>query len=109
MYSKYHKINPNHGGSYIGYSDWIIKKKTTINSINKKDNKCFQYTVTVSLNHEEIGKNSERLIKIKRFINKYVWEGLNVPSEKHYWTQFEKKNRTMFCVLEKKKQILSMF
>ena len=31
-------------------------KKATINSINKKDNKFFQYSVTVALNHDEIGK-----------------------------------------------------
>ena len=34
---------------------WLDKsKQTAINPINKKDNKCFQYTVTVALNHEEI-------------------------------------------------------
>ena len=36
--------------------------------INKKVNKCFQYAVTVTLNHEEIGKNSEIIIKIKPYI-----------------------------------------
>ena len=29
-------------------------KKITINSINKKDNKLFQYAVTVILNHAKI-------------------------------------------------------
>ena len=31
----------------------------------KKDNKCFQYAVTVALNDEEIGKNLERISKNK--------------------------------------------
>ena len=31
-------------------------KKATINPINKKDNKCFQYAVKVALNHEKIKK-----------------------------------------------------
>ena len=35
--------------NYVYSPDWI-------NPINKKDNKCFQYTVAVALNHEEIGK-----------------------------------------------------
>ena len=35
--------------------------------INKKYNKCFQYTVTVALNHEEIGKSPGRITKIKPF------------------------------------------
>ena len=39
-------------------------KKTTINPINKKDNKCFQYAVTVALNHKEIKKNPQRIKKL---------------------------------------------
>ena len=27
LHYKCHKINPNHGGSYIDSPDWIIKKK----------------------------------------------------------------------------------
>ena len=38
--------------------------------MNKKDNKCFQYAITVVLNNEEIGKHAERITQIKRFINK---------------------------------------
>ena len=71
LYYKCHKINHNHGESYIDFPDWIKNKKATINPINKKDNKCFQYAVTVALNHEEIGKYFERITKIKLFTNKY--------------------------------------
>ena len=46
------------------------KQKTATNSINKKGDKCFQYAVTVTLNHEETGKNPERITKIKPFLNK---------------------------------------
>ena len=42
LYYKYHKINPNRGGSYIDSLDWIKHKKAAINPINRKDNKCFQ-------------------------------------------------------------------
>ena len=44
-------------------------KKVTINHINKKDNKCFQYTVAVALNYEEMKKDPQRVTKIKPFIN----------------------------------------
>ena len=71
LYYKYHKINPVHDGSYIYSPDLIKSEKATINPINKKDNKCFQYAVTVTLNHEEIGKHAERITKTKPFINKY--------------------------------------
>ena len=46
-------------------------EKATLNQINKKDNKCFQYGITVASSQEEIGKHSERIKKIKPFfINK---------------------------------------
>ena len=45
-------------------------KKATVQPINKKDNKCFQYAITVALNHEKIGKHPVRISTIKPFINK---------------------------------------
>ena len=69
LYFKCHQINHSRGGSYKDSPDWIKNKKVTINPINKKDNKSFQYTVTVTLNYEETGKNPERIAKVKPFIN----------------------------------------
>ena len=46
----YHKINPNRGGTYIDFPDWIKYKKATINPIIKKEH-CFEYSVTVALSH----------------------------------------------------------
>ena len=59
-------------------------KKATINHINKKDNKCFQYAVAVALNYEEIKKDPQRVTKIKPFINQYNSE-----------EKFEKNNVTI--------------
>ena len=83
LYYRCHKINPNRGGSHIDSSDWITNKTATINPINKKDSKYFQYAVTVALNHEEIKKDPQRITKIKPFINKYKWEEINFLSEKY--------------------------
>ena len=95
MYYKCHKINLNCGGSYIDSPDWIKNKKATINPINKKDNKCFQYAVTVALNFEEIKKYTQRTTNIKLFINKCNWEGTNFLSEKEDWKKIEKNNVTI--------------
>ena len=70
LYYKCYKINPNCAGFYVDSPDCIKNKKAVINPINKKDNKCVQYAVTVMLNHEETRKHSERITKIKPFINK---------------------------------------
>ena len=56
---------------YIDTPYWIKNKKGTINPINKKDNKYFQYDVTVVLKYEEIKNDQQRISKIKPFINKY--------------------------------------
>ena len=69
LYYKCHKINPNQGGSYTYSPEWIKIKEITINPINKKDNKCFWYVVTV-LNYEEIKKDPQRITRIKPFVNK---------------------------------------
>ena len=95
LYYKCHKTNLNRGGSYIDSPDWMKSKKGTINPINKKDNKSFQYAVTVALNYEETKKDPKRITKIKPFINKYNWEGINYPSQNNDWRKFEKNNVTI--------------
>ena len=90
-----HKINPNCDESYIDSPDLIKIKRATTNPINKKDYKCFQYTITVTLNLEEIGINPEVITKIKPFINKHKWEEINFPSEKNDWKKIEKNNVTI--------------
>ena len=50
------------------------RKKATINRQNKKDYRCFQYAVTVALNHEQTKDHPERTSKIKPFIDKCDWK-----------------------------------
>ena len=89
---KCHKIKKIHAGSYIDSSHWIKIKKATINPIYKKHNKCFQYAVTVALNHEQLGKYPKRIKKIKPLINKYNWKEINFTSKEDDWKKIEKNN-----------------
>ena len=57
-------------------------KKATINPINKKDNKCFQYAVTVTLNHKKIGKYPGKITKIKPFMYKHNSEEIIFDQKK---------------------------
>ena len=43
--------------------DWIVNKGATVNPKNERDNKCFQYSVTVALNYNKIKKKIEKLLK----------------------------------------------
>ena len=105
---KCHKIHLNCDGSYIGFPDWIKIKKAAINLLNKKITKCFQYAVTVALNHEEIKKDPQRITKIKPSINKYNCERI-------HFDDLEKvgKNKVTIALnvlyIKKKKIILLMF
>ena len=71
------------------------KQKSNIKFHQQKDNKCFQYPVTVALNYEEIKKDPQRITKIEPFINKYSWGGISVPSKKDDWKKIEKNNVTI--------------
>ena len=64
------KISLNRSGSYIDFSKLSKNKKATINPKND-DDKCFQYAVKVALNYQNIKNNSERIPKIKPFIDQY--------------------------------------
>ena len=68
LYYKLHNISLNRGGSYIDSPEWLQNKKATINPKNN-DDKCFQYALTVPLNHEQIKKDPQRITKIKPFID----------------------------------------
>ena len=37
-------------------------------------------------------KDRQRLTKVKPFINKYKWEGINIPSGKDDWKKIDKNN-----------------
>ena len=62
VYYNLNKESLSRDGSYIDSPKWLKNKKGTINLQNKKDDKCFQYALTVALNHEQIKGHPERLI-----------------------------------------------
>ena len=65
-----HKISLNRGSSYVDPPKWIKYKKVIKNPKNTKDNNCFQYSITAALNYRNICHHSERISKLKPFINK---------------------------------------
>ena len=89
LYYNFNKISLSRDGSYIDSPKWLKNKKTTVNPQNKKDDRCFQYAVTVVLNYEQIGDHPERISKIKSFIGKYDWKEIDFPSEGKDWKKFE--------------------
>ena len=76
LYYRLHKITLDRGGSYIDSPKWLKNKQATINPRNN-DDKCFQYAITVALNHEQIKSDPERISNI---IDRYDWKEINFPS-----------------------------
>ena len=85
LYYNLNKVSLSRGGSYIDSLKWVKNKGATINPQNKKDDRCFQYAVTVTLNHEQIKNNPERISKIKPFIDQYNWNEIDFPSHGKDW------------------------
>ena len=79
LYYNLNKVSLSRGGSYIDSPKWLKNKKATTNPKNK-DDKCFQYALTVALNYEKIKDHPERISKIKPFIDKYNWKEIDFPS-----------------------------
>ena len=55
-----HKTKLKKGKSYIKSPEWILNKRATINQKNE-NNKCFQHSITVALNDQNIGNHPERI------------------------------------------------
>ena len=79
LYYHLQTIGLKRGESYINSPEWLKNKKSTINPKNNDDN-CFQYALTVALNHQNIEKSPERISKIKPFIDQYNWKETDFPS-----------------------------
>ena len=58
-------------GSYTDSPDWIKNKEPTINHAIEYDDKGFTYAAKRALNHEEIGKHSQRMPTVSPFTENY--------------------------------------
>ena len=91
LYYDFNKISLNRGGSYIDSPELVKNKKSTINPKNN-GYKCFQYAVTVSLNHGKINRDPQGVSKIKPFIDQYNWNDIDFLSTGKDWKKVELNN-----------------
>ena len=73
-YKCHHRINFRCQGSNIDFSDWVKKKKKS-----EKYYKFFHYAITIALSCGDwtVALHPGGVSKIKPFINKYKWKGIN--------------------------------
>ena len=66
LYYSLHKTNLKRAeSSYIESYELIRNKRTTINVKSYNDNNCYQYSITASLNHQNIRNHPSEISKIK--------------------------------------------
>ena len=69
LYYHLQKTSLKRGESYIKSPKWLKNKKAKINPKNNDDN-CFQYSVTVALDHQQIEKKPSKNIDNRNFYQK---------------------------------------
>ena len=90
-----HKTGLNIGKSYMKSPEWVANKRATINPQNLSDNKCFQYSITVALHHQDIENHPERITNIGPHTGLYNWKGIEFPAGIKDWKRFERNNKTI--------------
>ena len=95
--------------TFIESPEWIKNKKYTINPQNIR-NKCFQYSIIISLYNKEIKNNPERISKSEPFINNFNCENINFPPEEQDYKTFEMNNKSIVLnILQANEQKISHF
>ena len=70
-------------------SEWLRSKKESITI----EDIFFQNALNDSLDYQKIKKNSQKISKLKPYINQYNWRDIKFPSDKEDWKTFEQNNK----------------
>ena len=65
------------------------------NNNNNNDDDNFQNALGDALNYQTIETDPERISKLKPYINKYNWKGIEFPAGSKEWQKFEQNNKTI--------------
>ena len=83
---------------------WLRGK---IEAITNNDN-SLKNALDDAWNYQTIKTNPERISKLKPYINKYNWEGIEFPLGPKGWIKFERNNKTLHLMYnnKRKKQVI---
>ena len=69
-----HKIKLKRGGSHIKSPKWIRSKGAAINLKDEDDNNCFQYAITIALNHQNVENHPEKYQMLNHLLTNIIKE-----------------------------------
>ena len=78
--------------SELNFLVWLRGKKEAI------INNAFQNNVNDALNYQTIETNLERISKLRPYINRYNWEGIEFPAGSKDWKNLNKIIRQLLLM-----------
>ena len=72
-----------------------INNNNNNNNNNDNNNNEFKNALDDAINYQTIEKHPERVSKLKPYINKYNWKGINFPATPKDWKRFELNNKAI--------------
>ena len=81
--------------SQLNSLGWLRGKKEAIINNDNINNNDFQNALDDALNYQTIEKDSQRISKLKSYINKYNWKGINFPAGPKEWQKFDHKKQVI--------------
>ena len=92
----FHQLNLTRGSSYLPLPDWLVSKKAIVNPHND-DEECFKWSV---ITVENAGmKDPQWVSNFRKFMDNYVWSGLEFPVSIKDIGKFETRNNISVNVL----------
>ena len=88
------KKTTKNDNTYVETSECIKFKKAVLNP-KGNDDKSFQYSITISLYHKEIGNNFNRVTKVKPYVNNFNWNNIIFRPIKQDYETFEINNENI--------------
>ena len=94
----FHRLNITRGSSYIPLPEWLAHKGAIINPKNS-DMDCFKWAVIAAMKWREIGKDPQRISKLRRYEDDFDWDGMKFPASTRDIKRFELRNEMTINIL----------
>ena len=91
-----HRLNLTRGSNYIPLPDWLSHKEAIINPKNS-DMKYFKWAVIAALKWKEIGRDQQRVSKLRRY-DDLDWDGINFTVSTSDIIRFEIRNQVIISI-----------
>ena len=74
----FHCFNLTRGSSYLPLPNRLTRKGAIINPKNS-DLLCFKWAIITAMNWREVGRNLQRISKLKKYEPDFDWNGIGFP------------------------------